>query len=95
MILLRSLYPTGELCNGTQRQLYDSEVLVWWTILALPNRIIDAEIATGVHKGKRVFIPRIPMTPTDTHFPFVLRSRQFPIRPAFCVTINKGQGQSM
>ena len=65
------------------------------TIRALLNRIIDAEIATGVHKGKRVFIPRIPMTPTDTEFPFVLRRRQFPILPAFCITINKGQGQSM
>ena len=46
-------------------------------------------------RGKRVFIPPIPMTPTDTDFPFVLRRRQFPIRPAFCITINKGQGQSM
>ena len=35
------------------------------------------------------------MTPTDTDFSFVLRRRQFPIRPAFCITINKGQGQSM
>ena len=84
VILLRSLDPTGGLCNGTRL-----------TIRALLNRIIDAEIATGVHKGKRVFIPRIPMTPTDTDFPFVLRRRQFPIRPAFCITINKGQGQSM
>ena len=40
------------------------------------------------------FIPRIPMTPSDSDFPFVLRRRQFPIRPAFCITINKGQGQS-
>ena len=84
VILLRSLDPTGGLCNGTRL-----------TIRALLNRIIDAEIAIGVHKGKRVFIPRIPMTPTDTDFPFVLRRRQFPIRPAFCITINKGQGQSM
>ena len=37
----------------------------------------------------------ISMTPTDTDFPFVLRRRQFPIRPALCITINKGQGQSM
>ena len=80
------------MCNGTRL-----------TIRALLNRIIDAEIATGVRKdkGKRVFIPRIPMTPTDTDFPFVLRKRHcpalcaFPIRPALCITINKGQGQSM
>ena len=35
------------------------------------------------------------MTPSDSDFPFVLRRRQFPIRPAFCITINKGKGQSL
>ena len=44
----------------------------------------------------RVFIPHIPLlTPTDSGFPFILKRRQFPIRPAFCITINKGQGQSL
>ena len=84
MILLLSLDPTVGLCNGTRL-----------TIRALLKRIIDVEIATGVHKRKRVFIPRIPMTPTDTDLPFVLRKRQFPIRPAICMTINKGPGKSM
>ena len=56
---------------------------------------VDAEIATGIHCGKRVFIPRIIMTPSETDFPFVLRRKQFPIRPAYCITINKGQGQSL
>ena len=84
IILLRNLDPTRGMCNGTRL-----------TVKAFLYRIIDAEIATGVHKGKRVFIPRIPMTPSDSDFPFVLRRRQFPIRPAFCITINKGQGQSL
>ena len=84
IILLRSLDSTGGMCNGTRL-----------TVRSLSNRLIDVEIATGVFMGKRVFIPRIPMTPTDSDFPFVLRRRQFPIRPAFCITINKGQGQSM
>ena len=68
IILLRSFDPTqGQgMCNGTRL-----------TIKAFLNRIIDAEIATGVHKGKRVFIPRIPMTPSDSDFPFVLRRRQW------------------
>ena len=35
------------------------------------------------------------MIPSETDFPFVLRRKQFPIRPAFCITINKGQGQSL
>ena len=42
-----------------------------------------------------MFIPRIVMIPSETDFPFVLRRKQFPIRPAFCITISKGQGQSL
>ena len=84
IILLRSLDPTQGLCNGTRL-----------TVRSVCKRLIDAEIATGSHVGNRVFIPRIPLlTPTDSGFPFVLKRRQFPVRPAFCITINKGQGQS-
>ena len=64
-------------------------------IRAFSNRVIDAEIATGVHKQKRVFIPRIILTSSESELPFVLRRRQFPIRLAYCITINKGQGQSL
>ena len=79
IILLRSL------CNETRL-----------TVRSVCKRLIDAEIATGSHVGNRVFIPRIPLlTPTDSGFPFVLKRRQFPVRPAFCITINKGQGQSL
>ena len=35
------------------------------------------------------------MIPSETDFPFVLRRKQFPIRPAFCITINKCQRQSL
>ncbi|CAJ0827140.1 7108_t:CDS:10 [Entrophospora sp. SA101] len=42
------------------------------------------------HQGKRVFIPRIPLTSTeDTGLPFVLKRKQFPVQPAFALTINK------
>ena len=44
---------------------------------------------------ERVFIPRIIMTPSETDFPFVLRRKQFHICPAYCITINKCQGQSL
>ena len=53
------------------------------------------EIATGIQCGKRVFIPRIIMTPSETDFPFVLRRKQFPIRPAYCITVNKWQRKSL
>ena len=54
------------------------------------------EIATGIHAGTRVFIPRIPLlTPSDYGLPFILKRRQFPGRHAFCIIINKGQSQSL
>jgi len=31
----------------------------------------------------------------DAGLPFTLRRRQFPVRPAFAMTINKAQGQTM
>ena len=85
IILLRSLDPTQGLSNGTRL-----------IIRSVTRRLIDAVVATGSHVGDRVFIPRIPLlTPTDSGFPFILKRTQFPIRPAFCITINKGQGQSL
>ena len=82
---MRSLDPTQGLCNGTRL-----------IIRPVTKRLIDAEVAAGSHVGNRVFLPRIPLlTPTDSGFPFILKRRQFPISPAFCITINKGQGQSL
>lgn len=83
VILLRNLQPNRGLCNGTRL-----------TINKLYERFLDATIITGSHKGERVFIPRIDLTPTDTFLPFQLRRRQLPILPAFAITINRSQGQS-
>jgi hypothetical protein len=43
---------------------------------------------------KRVFIPRIIMSPSGIDWPFVLRRRQFLVRMTFAITINKSQGQT-
>jgi len=86
IMLLRNLDQAGGLCNGTRL-----------LVRHLHNNVIDAEIATpGPYLGKRVFIPRIPLlTPEDTRLPFVLKRKQFPVRPAFAFTINKSQGQTL
>uniref|UniRef100_A0A0L8GG71 ATP-dependent DNA helicase n=1 Tax=Octopus bimaculoides TaxID=37653 RepID=A0A0L8GG71_OCTBM len=47
----------------------------------------------GRGKGKVVFIPKIPLTPTDCPFP--VRRFQFLIKLSFAMTINKAQGQSL
>ncbi len=83
MILLRNM--SGGLANGIRL-----------IVVKLMQHIIDAEIATGPDKGRRVFIPRLSITPSDTErMPFTLRRRQFPLRPAFAMTINKAQGQTL
>ena len=81
------------------------EFTCWWgyglrngthlILLKLGSRVLEAEIATGVNRGKIVLIPRITMAPSDTELPFTLRRRQFPIRPCFCMTTNKAQGQTL
>ncbi len=72
-----------EFCNGTRLILK-----------RLGQRAIEAKIITGNNVGKCVFIPHIIMSPFGTDWPFVLHYRQFPVRVAFAITINKSQGQT-
>ncbi len=81
ILLLRNLNQSIGLCNGTRL-----------IVKRLGHRVIEAEIITGNNVGKRVFIPRIIMFSSGTDWPFVLRRRQFPVRVAFAITINKSQG---
>ena len=60
------------------------------------NNAIDAEIVVGEHASRRIFLPRIPMCPSDDEmFPFKFTRKQFPIRLSFSMTINKAQGQTI
>ena len=59
------------------------------------EKIIEAEIIAGEYKGNRLMIPRVILSSSDSKFPYILKRRQFPIRPAFCMTINRCQGQSL
>ncbi|XP_020146667.1 uncharacterized protein [Aegilops tauschii subsp. strangulata] len=82
VILLRNLDLHNGLYNGTRLM-----------IRAFQDNAIDAEIVGGQHPGKRVFIPRVPMSPSeDISLPLKLKRKQFPIRLSFAMTINKAQG---
>ena len=84
IILLRNLNPKIGLCNETRLMVQE-----------LFPHLIKAEILASQHKGNTVLIPRISMAPSNTCYPFVLKRTQFPVRLAYCLTINKAQGQSL
>ena len=45
--------------------------------------------------GNVVFIPRITVAPVAEDLPLPLRRRQFPVRLAFAMAVNKSQGQPL
>lgn len=83
VMLLRNLSAPLGLANGTRLVV----------LRMMPNAIL-ATIATGTQTGSLALIPRISLQPSDTTLPFILRRRQFPLRLAFAMTINKAQGQT-
>jgi ATP-dependent DNA helicase PIF1 len=85
IILLRNLDPANGLCNGTRL-----------VVRTCQRNLIDAEIVLGQHAGKRIFLPWIPLCPSDDQmFPFQFKRKQFPIRLSFAMTVNKSQGQTI
>ncbi len=78
IMLLRNLNTRRGLCNGTRLVVEE-----------LKNNVIKAKILTGNSSGEQVLIPRIDLIPSDEDIPFQLRRRQFPVRLAFAMTINK------
>nr|GEU58313.1 ATP-dependent DNA helicase PIF1-like [Tanacetum cinerariifolium] len=64
-------------------------------ITELGEFVFKAKILTGSHVGDTVLIHRIILTLTSTQskWPFVLKRRQYPVRPCYAMTINKSQGQ--
>ena len=84
-MLMRNLNPKRGLCNGTRlifKQLHK-------------NHLLECMIAGGEYGNRTVLIPRITLQPKDKEFPFEWSRRQFPVRVAFAMTINKSQGQTL
>ncbi|XP_074288915.1 uncharacterized protein LOC141614060 [Silene latifolia] len=84
VMLLRNIDQSRGLCNGTRLIVTD-----------LGARVIRCSVLTGSHKGDRVHIARLTLTPSDTDEISVRLRRQFPIAVCFAMTINKSQEQSL
>ncbi|KAL2901227.1 ATP-dependent DNA helicase PIF1 [Bienertia sinuspersici] len=84
VILLRNMNQSIGLCNGTRL-----------IIKKLGYRVIEAQVITGPRSGDSVLIPRIDLLPSEKKIDVQLKRRQFPLKLAFSMTINKSQGQTL
>lgn len=85
VMVIRNLSVAQGICNGTRL-----------LIIAISGHLLRCKILTGPRIGDVVGVPRIKLLHLgDRDFPVPFSRTQFPVRPAFCLTINKSQGQSL
>jgi ATP-dependent exoDNAse (exonuclease V) alpha subunit len=63
-------------------------------VMGLYNNLLDCKILSGDRAGQGEYIPRITLD-KEGEYNFVLSRHQFPVKLAFCMTINKSQGQTL
>uniref|UniRef100_A0A0N5BQ38 Herpes_Helicase domain-containing protein n=1 Tax=Strongyloides papillosus TaxID=174720 RepID=A0A0N5BQ38_STREA len=64
-------------------------------LFILNNIILTCIHLSGLNKDKPVLIPRIVLYSSEGEYSFTLARKQFPVRLAFAMTINKSQGQTL
>jgi ATP-dependent DNA helicase PIF1 len=84
MMLLCNLDPSARLCNRTRL-----------IVRHFMMRVVEAEIITGKGVGNVAFILRIKLIFNNNGLPFTFAKKQFPLRLAYAMTINKSQGQTL
>ena len=77
LMLLRNINPRQGLCNGT-RLIFEK---------CVDNKLLQCKV---FETGRLVLIPRIIFIPKANEYPFEWQRRQFPVRAAFAITINRG-----
>ena len=71
VMLLRNLQagPNISLRNGTRM-----------VVIQMMERALEVEVAVGLNKGLRLFLPRVPQFDKSGDYPFTLARRQYPVR---------------
>ncbi|XP_058799213.1 uncharacterized protein LOC131668792 [Phymastichus coffea] len=81
-MLIRNISIHEGLCNGTRLRVLD-----------FLNHLLKCQVLTGDKSNSIVFLNHISLI-CENEYPFTFRRRQFPIKLAFTMTINKAQGQT-
>lgn len=86
VMLLQSLNYSRGLCNGSRLR-----------VRKIGRQFIECVILTGEHAGNNVLLPQIPLQNKDGNLKNTVQftRRQFLVRLAFAMTINKSQKQSL
>ena len=80
VMLLRNLDADVGLCNGVRAIVVHAE-----------RRVLDVMLASGSKARARAFIHQLVLAPKNPDLPLVLRRKQFPVKLAWCMTLNKAQ----
>ncbi|XP_058789934.1 ATP-dependent DNA helicase pif1-like [Phymastichus coffea] len=83
VMLIRNISLSEGLCNRTRLQIID-----------FSNHLLKCRILTGSKRNNIILLNRITLY-CDNQYPFIFKRKQFPVRLAFAMTINKAQGQTL
>ena len=66
-------------------------------LLVSSRHVLQMRLLSGTQQGRIIMLPRCSFTVTSENsgLPFQFCRVQFPIIPAYCVTIHKAQGQTL
>ena len=82
VILLRNF--TSILVNGTRLIIQD-----------VRTKVAVANVTLGPARGEVVYIPQLFLDTSRGVLPFTLRRLEMRLSPAFAITLNKAQGQTL